>query len=71
MNHRKLDSIVYTSVRSFDADYIIDPWEEFNNQVKSRNYENLKFEHEIIEGETHLSVFPQALTKGLKFVLNQ
>lgn len=71
LNHSKLDAIVYTSVGSLDHETVINPWNEFNDLVESRNYENLKFEHEVIENETHLSVFPQAVTKGLKFVLNQ
>jgi len=66
-----LDAIVYTSIGNLDDKTIIGPWNEFNNQVASRKYKKLNYRTEIIENETHLSMFPSALTKGLKYVLNQ
>jgi hypothetical protein len=69
--NKNLDVVVYTSVGSLDNKTILNPWKDFNNMVMQRNYENLNFKTEIIENETHLSMFPAALTKGLKYVLNE
>jgi hypothetical protein len=69
--NKNLDATIYTSVGSLDSEKILIPWKEFNNVVIQRNYENLNFQTEIIENETHLSMFPAALTKGLKYVLNE
>lgn len=67
-----LDAIVFMSVGSLDDRATsIEPWNDFNNQVLSRGYRDLIYEINIIENETHFSMFPSALTKGLKFVLNQ
>jgi len=65
-----LDVIVFTSVGSLDnKEKILKPWDDFNNQVLSRKYENLNYKTNVIENETHLSMFPAALAKGLKYVL--
>ena len=69
--NKNLDVVVYTSVGSLDDKTILRPWKDFNNVVLGRNYENLNYKTEIINGESHLSMFPAALTKGLKYVLNE
>jgi predicted alpha/beta superfamily hydrolase len=69
--NRLLNVIVYTSVGSLDDKTILEPWMKFNNQITNRKYESSIYKTDIIENETHLSMFPTALTKGLKFVLNQ
>jgi len=69
--NKNLDVVVYTTVGSLDDKTILNPWKDFNNVVMQRNYKNLNFKSEIIENETHLSMFPTALTKGLKYVLNE
>lgn len=69
--NKVLDAIVYTSVGTLDDKTIIEPWKDFNSQIYNRKYEKLVYKTDIIDNETHLSMFPSALTKGLKFVLNQ
>ena len=69
--NKNLDLIVYTSVGSLDNEFILNPWKEFNSVVLGRNYKNLVWKTEIIENEDHLSMFPSALTKGLKYVLKK
>ncbi|MBN2812613.1 MAG: alpha/beta hydrolase [Bacteroidales bacterium] len=69
--NKTLNAIVFTSIGNLDDKTITEPWKEFNNLISKRKYENLVYETEIIENETHLSMFPAALTKGIKFVLNQ
>lgn len=70
--NKVLKATVFTSVGSLDNNkYVITPWKDFNNQVIERNYSGLIYKTIVIENETHLSMFPAALTKGLKFVLNE
>jgi len=67
--HQTLNAQVYTAVGALDNDDIKQPWMEFIDQVKSRNYRELTLMTRIIENETHLSMLPAAVTKGLKTVL--
>ncbi len=69
--NKELDAVVFTSIGDLDEKSITEPWEEFNTRILNRNYENLNYTTSIIENESHISMFPAALTKGLKFVLNQ
>lgn len=69
--NQSLNAVVYTSIGSLDhKENFVDPWHDFNKQIEARNYKGLVYRTTIFENETHLSVFPSALTKGLKFVLN-
>jgi predicted alpha/beta superfamily hydrolase len=70
-NYEILDAIVYTSIGNLDDKTIIEPWKEFNKQIVNRQYKNLNYKTDILENETHISMFSAALVKGLKFVLNQ
>jgi uncharacterized protein len=71
-NHNTLKATVYSSVGKLDDhDKIINPWKEFVEIVENRNYKGLKITNEIIDGETHLSVWPTSFTKGLKYVYSE
>lgn len=69
-NHKTLKANVFTAVGSLDQKEIIEPWTEFVDIIKSRNYSGLAFKSWIIENETHISMFPAGLTRGLKTTLN-
>ena len=69
-NHIKLNANIFTSIGELDNEDITKPWIEFVNQVKSRNYNGLNIDTLTIENETHLSMLPAALTRGLKTILN-
>lgn len=69
-NHTKLNANIFTSIGELDNEDITKPWIEFVNQVKSRNYNGLNIDTLTIENETHLSMLPAALTRGLKTILN-
>ena len=43
----------------------------FVQQVQSRSYKKLKFSSHVFEDETHNSIFPVALTRGLRVVFNK
>jgi hypothetical protein len=49
-------------------EWIIDSTDELIKTVKTRNYQGLKFETRVFEGETHISVYSTALTNGLKTI---
>jgi uncharacterized protein len=65
--HKDLNKIVYLAYGSLDdKDWTINPTDEFLRAIQQHNYSGLKFNSEIFKGETHISVYPEALTHGLK-----
>jgi len=46
------------------------PVEEFIAQLRSRNYEDLKLETRVIQGERHAGVKPELFNRGLRFVFS-
>jgi len=70
--HKDLNKIVYMAYGSSDdKDWVIDPTNEFIQILQTRKYEGLKFTQQIFKGETHISVYPVALTHGLKTVFKR
>lgn len=70
-NHKILTANVFTSIGKLDEKDITEPWAAFIKQLESRQYKGLTLNTWIIEDETHLSMFPAGLTRGLKTVLNK
>jgi len=65
--HKELNKSVYVAYGSLDdKDWTINPTDEFLKAVQEHNYSGLKFYSEIFKGETHISVYPEAMTHGLK-----
>jgi predicted alpha/beta superfamily hydrolase len=70
--HKDLNKIVYLAYGSQDDnDWVINPTNEFIQVVQMRKYEGLKFTQQVFKGETHISVYPVALTHGLKAVFKR
>jgi len=70
--HKELNNLVYMSYGSLDSkDLVLIPTKELIQTLQSRNYEGLKFVMQILEGETHISGYPVALTHGLKTVFKR
>jgi uncharacterized protein len=68
-SHKELNKIVYMAYGSSDSkDWVIDPTNALIPIVQMHKYEGLKFIPQVFNGETHISVFPVALTHGLKAV---
>jgi len=68
-NHKALNKAVYLAYGSLDnRDWTIDPTIEFIRTLQSHNYSEIKFSTEVFKGETHISVYPVALTHGLKYL---
>ncbi|MCX6224922.1 MAG: alpha/beta hydrolase-fold protein [Bacteroidia bacterium] len=69
--HEILTANVFTAIGNLDNKDVTEPWVEFNQQIESRHYNGLTLNKWIIENETHLSMLPSGLTRGLKTVLNK
>jgi predicted alpha/beta superfamily hydrolase len=70
--HKELNKIVYMAYGSLDdSDWVINPTDELIKIVQMRKYEGLKFITQMFKGETHISVYPVALTHGLKAVFKR
>jgi len=70
--HKDLNKIVYMAYGSSDdKDWVIDPSNELIQVLQTRKYEGLKFIQQVFKGETHISVFPVAMTHGLKTVFKR
>jgi hypothetical protein len=54
-----------------NENWVINPTNELIQQIQTRNYEGLKFDSRIFEGETHISVYSTALTNGLKSIFSR
>jgi len=68
-NHKNLNANVFTAIGNLDDKTIVEPWIEFVTLLKSRKYTGLTLNTWTIENETHLSMFPSGLTRGLKIIL--
>jgi len=67
--HTALPAIVFTAVGDLDnAAQIVAPWRELNHLIEGRNYEGLRWVAQVFPDETHLSVYPAAVSRGLKIV---
>jgi len=70
--HKDLNKNVYLAYGSLDNhDWTIDPTNELIKVIQKRNYEGFRFTNQVFNGETHISVFPIALTHGLKAVFRR
>jgi predicted alpha/beta superfamily hydrolase len=68
-NNKELGKSVYLAYGTLDDEkWTKNPSDEFIHAVQSHNYGGLKFSTEIFKGETHISVYPIALTHGLKLL---
>ena len=66
-NNKKLNKLLYLAYGSLDNNKIlvVNPSNDFMQTIQKRNYTGLKFVPEILEEETHISVYTTALTHGL------
>lgn len=67
-NNSQLHAVVFTAVGGDDGSSILEPWKSFNELISSRQYEGLTWKSHFFKGETHISSWPVALTRGLRSV---
>lgn len=63
-----LTAQVFTAVGLKDASNVIPSWNDFNSVLASRKYDGLNWVQHTFSDETHISVFPAALSHGLKSI---
>jgi hypothetical protein len=69
--HRRLRARVYLAVGSREHNSrrsMVADLEAFAARLRGRGYEGLELETEVFEEDTHNSVFPMALTRGVRFL---
>ncbi len=68
-SHNSLHAQVYFCIgawENYKKTPMVDHQKQFVNQIKSRSYKGLKISSHVFRGETHNSVFPAALSRGLR-----
>ena len=68
---KEIPAKVFTSVGSKDSDDILQSWHDLNAVIASRKYNGLIWIQHVFPDETHFSVFPAALTRGLSTVFSK
>ncbi len=69
--HSHLPARVYYAVGESEvnrARSMVEDLEAFSGQVRGRGYQGLELRADVLGDETHNSVFPRALSNGLRFV---
>ena len=67
-NHSDLPATVFIGAGSLEAEFVINNILKLKKAFENRNYPNLQLHTHIFEGETHLSVVPYDISRGLKAV---
>ena len=65
---KALAATVFTAVGEADEQAILAPWAEFNRLIQERRYAGLRWLAQSFPGESHISVLPGALARGLKMI---
>ena len=65
------DARVFFAVGSREAGPMVDNLLELIEKLKSRGNTKLKVRYQVFDGETHNSVFPGAVTRGLLAVFEE
>ena len=67
-NHQSLRARVYLTAGERDGRNIVEDVPRLIGRLESRGYEGLVLGGGLLEDETHRTIFPNAVTKGLRFV---
>jgi len=60
--------VLYTAVGSDESGYFVEDWKELTARLESRRYRALQMKREVLDGESHRSIFGVAFTNGLRYV---
>jgi predicted alpha/beta superfamily hydrolase len=72
LKHKELNKTVYLAYGSQDDnDWVIGPTTELIQIIQEHKYDSLKFITQVFKGETHISVYPVAMTHGLKTIFRR
>ncbi|MEW6041586.1 MAG: alpha/beta hydrolase-fold protein, partial [Elusimicrobiota bacterium] len=62
---KSLDVKIYSTVGSLERPEFLESWQKFFGSIEIHNYEGMKLKTEIAENETHYTIIPRIVTKGL------
>lgn len=68
--HKDLSKKVFISAGSLEPDEMVPDVELLVNKLRSRKYKGLTLTERIFDDETHLSVIPFAISRGLRVLYN-
>jgi len=68
LNHSDLAATVFIDAGSLEPEFVVDNIRKLEKAFEIRNYPNLRLQTHIFEGDTHLSVVPHHISRGLKMV---
>lgn len=69
-NHHKFNADVYLAVGSLESERMLSDTDLLLSQIRKHKYVDFNFKNETLQNETHNSVFPSAVSTGLRFVFN-
>jgi predicted alpha/beta superfamily hydrolase len=67
-DHKDLSARVYLVAGEHDGDSIVRDVPRMIKRLQNRGYEGLELGGGLLEDETHRTIYPNAVTKGLRFV---
>jgi uncharacterized protein len=67
-NNNSLSAKVFMSVGSCESARMVAGFQEMANVIQNRQYEDLELITHIFEGETHISVVPATISRGLRAI---
>lgn len=65
---KALEATVFTAVGNQDDPTILGPWADFNRLIEERHYDGLRWTTLTYPEESHISVLPGALSRGIRRV---
>ncbi len=66
--HPRLPATVFFAIGDQDKPGMVGNWRKFDEQVIAHHYEDLRWTSLLLPAETHISVYPVGLTRGLKTI---
>lgn len=66
--HSDLPAQVFIGAGSREPSFVVTNIQKLEKVIRSRNYPNLRLETHVFEGDSHLSIIPQSMSRGLKIV---
>ena len=67
-NNSDLPARVFMSVGTAELDHMITDMEKMAKALRDRSYSSLELMTHVFDGETHLSVIPATMSRGLRAV---
>lgn len=67
-SRRALDATVYLAVGDSEASRMVADFREFVAQLRSRDLQGLTLESDVMSNETHNSLFPRAVSNGIRMI---